>query len=346
MLPRLYQYYLIYTNISKFFDIKIETIIDLHALSSYCKAAADPLRLQILRVLSRESFGVLELCGILGTAQPALSHHLKILSNAGLVETRREGTSIYYRRALIHEDDPLRSLRACLFEAVDESELAFDLVNGISQVHDNRHEQARTFFKRNADRFQNDQDLIAHYEQYAECLEGVLGNEQLNPQCRVIEIGPGDSDLILNLANRFNHILAIDNNREMLEKTRAKAAQANLLNVNYFEGELHQCEQLCDLLVLNMVLHHIASPARLFQEARLHLKPGGTLLVADLCSHDQVWTREACGDLWLGFNTEEMDSWATAAGFNIGHSQYLGLKNGFQVMVKTYKSTPEGEHHD
>jgi len=259
------------------------------------------------------------------------------------VETRREGTSIYYRRALIHRNDPLKSLRACLFEAVDETELEADLVNGISLVHDNRHEQARTFFERNADRFQDDQNLIAHYEQYAECLEGVLGNEQLNPRCEVIEIGPGESDLILNLATRFDHILAIDNNREMLEKTRVKAMQANQSNISFFEGELHQSEQMTDLLVLNMVLHHIASPARLFQEARLHLRPGGTLLIADLCSHDQTWTREACGDLWLGFNTEEMDSWATAAGFIIGHNQYLGLKNGFQVLVKTYKSTPQGE---
>lgn len=343
--PVLYQYFLILVNISKFFDIPSNTI-DLNALSSYCKAAADPLRLQILRVLSRESFGVLELCGILGTAQSALSHHLKILSNAELVETRREGTSIYYRRALIHEDDPLKSLRTCLFEAVDDTELDPELASGISLVHDNRHEQARTFFKRNADRFQDDQNLIAHYEQYAECLEGVLGNEQLNTRCQVIEIGPGESDLILYLADHFNHILAIDNNREMLDKTRNKATGAKRSNISYFEGELHQSDQVSDLLVLNMVLHHIASPARLFQEARLNLRPGGTLLVADLCSHDQAWTREACGDLWLGFNTEEMDSWATAAGFNIGHSQYLGLKNGFQVLVKTYKSTPEGELHD
>ncbi|MBO6556470.1 MAG: methyltransferase domain-containing protein [Pseudomonadales bacterium] len=289
---------------------------------------------------------MLELCEILGTAQPALSHHLKILNNAGLVETRREGTSVYYRRALIREDDPLKELRACVFSATDEAELEEKLAQGIHQIHDNRHQQARTFFARNADRFQDDQDLIAHYSQYEECLNGVLENEQLATDSHVIEIGPGESDLILNLANRFRHILAVDNNHEMLEKTRAKTANTDLRNIDYCEGELHQSDEVSDLLVLNMVLHHIASPPRLFQDARVHLRPGGTLLIADLCSHDQTWTQDACGDLWLGFNTEEMDSWATAAGFDIGQSQYLGLKNGFQVLVKTYKSTPQGEKHD
>ncbi len=297
-------------------------------------------------MLSRESFGVTELCEILNNAQPALSHHLKILNNAGLVETRREGTTIYYRRALVQEDDPLKTLRLSLLDAIDATELEEELSEGIRKIHHNRHEQARSFFERNAQRFQHDQDLIAHYDHYQDCIERVLSNEQLNPQSRVIEIGPGESDLILNLANRFHQVVAVDNNRDMLEKTRAKAAGSNLKNIICFEGELQDCKQVSDLLVLNMVLHHLASPPGLFRQARMHLKPGGTLLIADLCSHDQTWTRKACGDLWLGFHSEEMDSWAISAGFLIGQSQYLGLKNGFQVLVKTYKSTPEGELHD
>lgn len=322
-------------------------IIDFTSLSGYCKAAADPLRLQILRVLSRESFGVLELCEILETAQPALSHHLKILHQAGLVETRREGTSIYYRRALIREEDPLKELRLCLFRSVDETDLDQSQIGGIQQIHNNRHEQARSFFDRNAQRFQDDQDLIAHYEQYQDCIDEVLNNEQLSADSQVIELGPGESDLIINLANRFDQIIAVDNNQEMLKKTRENTVRkATRSNISFFEGELDQCHQSSDLLVLNMVLHHLASPPGFFHQAKRHLRPGGSLLIADLCSHDQAWTRDACGDLWLGFNSEEMDTWALAAGLLIGQSQYLGLKNGFQVLVKTFKTHPEGETHD
>jgi DNA-binding transcriptional ArsR family regulator len=61
------------------------------------KALADSLRLQILRLLKNESFGVLELCRILDIRQSALSHHLKVLFTACLVSTRREGNSIFYQ---------------------------------------------------------------------------------------------------------------------------------------------------------------------------------------------------------------------------------------------------------
>jgi ArsR family transcriptional regulator len=305
-------------------------------LSHYCKATADSQRLQILRVLSKESFGVLELCQVLEVGQSALSHHLKILANANLVETRREGTSIFYRRALIHAEDPLRQLRQSLFESIDETELPVDQASRIRQVYDCRHQQAKSFFKKNAHRFQENQNLIAEYNHYSQCIDDVLDNESIASTATAIEIGPGDSDLILTLANRFHNITAIDNTAEMLEKTRRKTTTAGKDNVNFLVGELHDHKGDCELLVLNMVLHHLASPINFFFEAKQHLKAGGCLLIADLCAHDQNWTTDTCGDLWLGFDADELDGWASAAGFEQGQSLYLGLKNGFQVQVRTY----------
>ena len=201
-------------------------------LSHYCKATADSQRLQILRVLSKESFGVMELCQVLEVAQPALSHHLKILATANLVETRREGTSIFYRRALIHAEDPLRQLRQSLFESIDEIELPVDQGARISQVYDCRRQQAKSFFKKNAHRLQENQNLIAEYNHYSQCIDDVLDNESIASTATAIEIGPGDSDLILTLANRFHTITAIDNTAEMLEKTRRKIAASGKNNSN------------------------------------------------------------------------------------------------------------------
>lgn len=305
-------------------------------LSHYCKATADSLRLQILRVLSKESFGVMELCQVLEVAQSALSHHLKILATANLVETRREGTSIFYRRALIHAEDPLRQLRQSLFESIDEIELPVDQAFRIRQVYDCRHQQAKSFFKKNAHRLQENQNLIVEYNHYSQCIDDVLDNESIASTATAIEIGPGDSDLILTLAKRFHTITAIDNTAEMLEKTQKKIAASGRNNVNFLVGELHDHKGACELLVLNMVLHHLASPINFFFEAKQHLKANGCLLIADLCAHDQNWTTDTCGDLWLGFDADELDGWASAAGFEQGQSLYLGLKNGFQVQVRTY----------
>lgn len=69
-------------------------------LAILLKAASDELRLHILRVLAQDSFSVSELCTIFDLRQSALSHHLKILIDAGLLNRRKEGTAIFYRRAL------------------------------------------------------------------------------------------------------------------------------------------------------------------------------------------------------------------------------------------------------
>ncbi len=73
--------------------------LQLATLTRLCKASADSLRLLVLRVLRKDSFGVSELCSIFDIRQPALSHHLKVLSGAGLVAARREANSIFYRRS-------------------------------------------------------------------------------------------------------------------------------------------------------------------------------------------------------------------------------------------------------
>ena len=69
-------------------------------LAALCKAGGDPLRLNVLRALANDSFGVLELAQIFAIGQSGMSHHLKVLAQAGLLATRREGNAIFYRRGL------------------------------------------------------------------------------------------------------------------------------------------------------------------------------------------------------------------------------------------------------
>jgi DNA-binding transcriptional ArsR family regulator len=56
-------------------------------------ALADPQRRAILARLARGEATAGELQGPLGISQPAVSHHLKVLEEAGLIERRRVGTS-------------------------------------------------------------------------------------------------------------------------------------------------------------------------------------------------------------------------------------------------------------
>jgi len=67
-------------------------------LASRFKALADPTRVSIVnRLAGAGEVCVCELVADFDLAQPTISHHLKILRDAGLVESRRRGTWAYYR---------------------------------------------------------------------------------------------------------------------------------------------------------------------------------------------------------------------------------------------------------
>ena len=62
------------------------------------KALADPRRFQILeRIAGGGDVACQRLCEEFPVAQPTMSHHLKELDSAGLIEPRREGQYAYYR---------------------------------------------------------------------------------------------------------------------------------------------------------------------------------------------------------------------------------------------------------
>ncbi|WP_246777728.1 metalloregulator ArsR/SmtB family transcription factor [Rhizobium sp. BG4] len=69
---------------------------DLIEKSKLLSAMANPVRLKILSIISNEEIRVSELGERLEINQSALSQHLSILREGGLVVTRREAQSIFY----------------------------------------------------------------------------------------------------------------------------------------------------------------------------------------------------------------------------------------------------------
>ena len=61
------------------------------------KALADPLRLEVVLALTAGEHCVCELTEQMGLAQSKLSFHLKVMREAGLLESRVEGRWVYYR---------------------------------------------------------------------------------------------------------------------------------------------------------------------------------------------------------------------------------------------------------
>jgi DNA-binding transcriptional ArsR family regulator len=66
------------------------------ALADTFKVLGDVTRVRILDALSRAEVPVCDLAALLGLTQSAVSHQLRLLRNARLVKSRREGQHIYY----------------------------------------------------------------------------------------------------------------------------------------------------------------------------------------------------------------------------------------------------------
>jgi ArsR family transcriptional regulator len=66
-------------------------------MSPAVRAVADPVRWRILGALAAEDLCVCHLSADLALSQPLVSHHLRVLREAGLVEGERAGRWTYYR---------------------------------------------------------------------------------------------------------------------------------------------------------------------------------------------------------------------------------------------------------
>ena len=90
--------------------------MNIEALSQCLKAAADPSRLRLLFLCSQGELTVTDLVRITGHSQPRTSRHLKILQDAGLLESFREQHFIFYR---LNRQPPYDDILSTLLASID-----------------------------------------------------------------------------------------------------------------------------------------------------------------------------------------------------------------------------------
>ncbi|GAA4298485.1 ArsR family transcriptional regulator [Actinomadura luteofluorescens] len=73
---------------------------DAAELAGVFKALSDPVRLRLLNMIASADAGEACVCDLTGAFEltaPTISHHLKVLRQAGLIDGERRGTWVYYR---------------------------------------------------------------------------------------------------------------------------------------------------------------------------------------------------------------------------------------------------------
>lgn len=311
------------------------------AVLAVLRATADPIRLTTLRLLAEDAFAVQELVHMLELGQSNLSHHLKLLADAGWIQGHRDGNQTFYRRALPPARPEDAALHAALLGALDCRPLPPALAERRTAVFEARAARSRAFFTRHADAFDRQRDLIAAPEYYLPVLECMLPATGR----RALEIGPGPGEFLPALARRFEEVVGLDSSAGMLERARALCAEAGAGNVALVAGELPDAgtgprdaalARPFDTIVCAMVLHHAPDPAHLLARCRDWLEDGGVLLVAELCPHTQDWVADACGDVWRGFDPDQLGRWAGACGLRDDGRQFLAQRNGFRLQLRRF----------
>jgi ArsR family transcriptional regulator len=86
-------------------------MLDYEKVSEILKAIAHPARMELLLRLKADGCNVSEIQKNLGLPQSTISQHLRILKNAGILSSRREGTKVCYTIEKKEVLDIIRVLR-------------------------------------------------------------------------------------------------------------------------------------------------------------------------------------------------------------------------------------------
>lgn len=274
-------------------------------------ALADATRSRMLLVLERHELTVSEICGVLQLPQSTVSRHLKTLSDAGWVASRRDGTSRYYTLALDERGAATRRLWTLLREQVGGTSAADQDLRRLKGALARRQTASQAFFATAAGKWDKLRGELFGSASHLQALPALLDESWV-----VGDLGCGTGQLSEALAPFVAAVVAVDRSADMLQAARRRLRE--LPNVDLRRGELEALpidDASLDAATLMLVLHHVPDPAGVLAEAARVLKPGGRLLICDMLPHDREEYRQQMGHVWLGFADAQIQRWLGSIGF-------------------------------
>ncbi len=289
-------------------------LLSLDNLLASLRAAGESTRVRLLALLAEGELTVKDITTILGQSQPRISRHLKLLSEARLIQRFPEGAWVYYRLSEGAAADMARDILAHL--SAEDPVLAGDRSRRES-IRKAQAEKAASYFAENARSWDAVRSLHVAEEAVEMAMLEILGER---PVRNFLDLGTGTARVLELFADRYDRALGIDANPSMLSVARANLDKSGIRQAQVRQGDIYALPVAADsfdIVTVHQVLHYLDDPGRALQEAARTLRPGGQLLVVDFAPHSHEFLRDDFAHRRLGFPHEEISGWLKSAGLEL-----------------------------
>ena len=274
------------------------------------RAVGEPTRLRILSLLAGEELSVMEMSRILDQSQPRVSRHLKLMTDAGLIERFPDGARVYYR---LSHDAQARRLIDTVLDILAEDAGEADH-RRLDEVRKDREEAAVSYFEQVAPQWDRLRSLYVSESAVEAALEKAVGP---GPFQRVVDLGTGSGRMLTLFGKKAKMSVGLDLSQNMLNIARTNVTKAGVEQVELRHGDIFATRlpaASADLVIVHQVLHYLSDPAAAVAEAARLVSPGGRLVIIDFAPHDFEHMREAHQHRRLGFADSEINGWLQDGG--------------------------------
>jgi len=275
-------------------------------------ALANSSRLRMVRILLRGPLNVSEISEVLGLSQSNVSHSLRKLLDAGVVMRKGRGSWAYY--SLNRFSPVMDSILNSVSSGMKEIENYENDMSELNYCYDKRRYRAKEFFDRVATELDEASYMMPDPETYI--------NDVINlytAGSTILDAGCGSGELVVRLDSRGMSVIGVDQSREMLSNAGKRvASSSNARNVELRLGtaeHLPLADSSVDGVIAHMLLHHLSEPTEFFTEASRVCRDQGRCTVIDLSTHEDSDLKRVQGDLWPGFDRNEVRNWMSRSGF-------------------------------
>jgi ubiquinone/menaquinone biosynthesis C-methylase UbiE len=295
--------------------------ISFAGLTATLKSAGEPTRLRILALLGEAELTVSDLTEILRQSQPRLSRHLRLLTEAGLVDRFREGSWAFFR--LGERGGTSELARTLIGRLKTDDAIVLRDRERLAALRANRAAAAQNYFRRHAAEWDRIRRLHVADAAVESAIRAALADKPIRS---LLDLGTGTGRMLELFGPDIERGLGLDLSLDMLALARARLDRAGLRHCSVRHGDIYDLalpRDSFDVVIIHQVMHFLDDSARAIAEAARVLRPGGRLLVVDFAPHNLEFLREEHAHRRLGFAAETVTQWLEAAGLDVLRQETL-----------------------